>query len=211
MAKDRATIEAAKVRELREWLGLGPAAAAKLLGVDRATLWRWEDPKKVGCAQPPLSLVAVQEAHTRGVVLSPAPADDEQDANHWAWWSALFSALAGETAGVELEDPGDMRDLEPHDPPPPPDAAAVLAVVRDLLERQPRYRGRLPIFVLREHLAALLTRSELDMRLSALSRSGELRLSTLQETHLYTREQISAGIPTPVGGPYFFLIPEESR
>lgn len=80
----------------------------------------------------------------------------------------------------------------------------ILQIILDL-DREFNTDNYLPIFHLRQKLASL-SREELDQMLYQLQRQDKIELSTLQEGHRYTHEQIEAGIRQPVGGPLFFIV-----
>ncbi|MCI4625170.1 MAG: hypothetical protein L3V56_04320 [Candidatus Magnetoovum sp. WYHC-5] len=64
----------------------------------------------------------------------------------------------------------------------------------------------LPIFHLREKIGNRLQRDALDNILYKLVNEDKIKLSTLQEVSQYTKEQKNAGIPQPIGGPFFYII-----
>ncbi|MBE9190311.1 hypothetical protein IQ230_08045 [Gloeocapsopsis crepidinum LEGE 06123] len=64
----------------------------------------------------------------------------------------------------------------------------------------------LPIFHLRQKLASVISRKQLDEILYRLQRNDQIELSSLQEVTAYTPEQIDAGIPQDIGGPLFFIV-----
>jgi hypothetical protein len=84
-----------------------------------------------------------------------------------------------------------------------PDINELLQIIQDL-DRQFNTGNYLPLFHLRQKLISL-SREELDQMLYELQRQDKIELSTLQEGHRYTNEQIEAGIRQPVGGPLFFI------
>lgn len=63
----------------------------------------------------------------------------------------------------------------------------------------------LPIFHLRQKLQPPLSRQELDKALYRLEANDKIELSSLQEAHAYTPEQIKSGIPQNIGGSLFFI------
>ena len=64
----------------------------------------------------------------------------------------------------------------------------------------------LPIFHLRNCLQPPLNREELDKALYRLQNDDKIELSKLADGTHYSKEQIDAGIPQPVGGSWFFII-----
>jgi len=95
--------------------------------------------------------------------------------------------------------------VAPSPPEPPLTADDVLAALVTV-DREGRWENRVPIYALRERLAGRLTRAEQDRLLLQLVAEERLRMSTIQETRLVTPEQLAQGIPSPVGGPRFYLI-----
>ena len=62
-----------------------------------------------------------------------------------------------------------------------------------------------PLYEIRNRLKHL-TRKEQDEAIFDLMREDVIELSKLNEPWLYSDEQCAAGIPTPVGGNWFFVI-----
>lgn len=87
----------------------------------------------------------------------------------------------------------------------PPSDEEILNTIAEL-DRQHQTDNYLPIFYLREKLQPPMTREDVDSALYRLQKQDKIELSSLQETHLYTAEQIEAGIEDNVGGPKFFII-----
>jgi hypothetical protein len=85
------------------------------------------------------------------------------------------------------------------------DDEEILQIIRDL-DHKLGSENYLPIFYLREETQSSLSRGELDKVLYRLQRQQKIELSTLQEGSHYTAEQIEAGIPQPIGGPWFFIV-----
>jgi len=87
-------------------------------------------------------------------------------------------------------------------PPSPDDIYELIAQ----LDREHATNNYLPIYHLRDRLAAVLDRDGLDRALYALQRQDRIELSSLQEAAHYTADQVAAGIPQDIGGPLFFAI-----
>jgi DNA-binding XRE family transcriptional regulator len=87
---------------------------------------------------------------------------------------------------------------------PPLAPLELLRLIRRL-DREHRTDNRLPIFLLRDALPKV-PREALDRALMDLVARDWLRMSTIQETRLVTPEQLAAGIPSPIGGPRFYLV-----
>ncbi len=67
----------------------------------------------------------------------------------------------------------------------------------------------LPLFNLRNSLQPPLTRKELDEALYRLQNDDKIEFSKLAEVTAYSKKEIDAGIPQPVGGSWFFIIVNE--
>jgi hypothetical protein len=85
-----------------------------------------------------------------------------------------------------------------------PKGDELLQIIQDL-DQEFNTDNYLPIFHLRQKLPSL-DREELNQALYQLQRQDKIELSTLQEGHRYTNEQIEAGIRQPIGGPLFFIV-----
>ena len=77
-----------------------------------------------------------------------------------------------------------------------------LEVIKSLKDEFENY---IPLYEVRNRLTHL-TRKEQDEAIFELMREDILELSKLNEPWLYSDEQCAAGIPTPVGGDWFFAI-----
>lgn len=86
----------------------------------------------------------------------------------------------------------------------PFDDHQVLTIIQNL-DRELGTENYLPIFYLREKVQPPLSRDGLDQLLYRLQRTDQIELSALQETTVYTPNQIEAGIPQAIGGPLFFI------
>jgi DNA-binding MarR family transcriptional regulator len=85
------------------------------------------------------------------------------------------------------------------------DDEAVLQKICEL-DQELNTDNYLPLFYLRQALQPPFSREELDQVLYRLQATDRIELSTLQEGHQYTDEQLDAGIPQPLGGALFFVI-----
>jgi transcriptional regulator with XRE-family HTH domain len=181
-----------RLKALRRQLGLSSQAQlADLLACSRVSVARWESHGLAG--EPPLLLRAALLALEAGILPQPTATP-----GRWGWAAALLTALH------QHEHPS-----TPPAPPACPTGDRLRALIRQLDQEHTGGRNRLPIFVLRAALPAV-PRQDLDHALYGLVGHG-LRLSTLQEAHLYTTAQYAAGIPTAMGGPKFFLVLEEGH
>ena len=77
-----------------------------------------------------------------------------------------------------------------------------LKVIKSIKDEFDNY---IPLYKIRNQLKHL-TRTEQDEAIFELMREDIIELSKLNEPWLYSDEQRSAGIPTPVGGDWFFAI-----
>ena len=84
----------------------------------------------------------------------------------------------------------------------PKTSEETLEVIEDLKDEFENY---IPLSEIRNRLTHL-TRTEQDEAIYSLMRKDIIELSKLNEPWLYSDEQRSAGIPTPVGGDWFFAI-----
>jgi len=73
------------------------------------------------------------------------------------------------------------------------------------LDQEYNTSNYLPIFYLRETLQPTFSREELDQTLYRLEENDKIQLSSLTEAEQYTKEQLKAGIPQPIGGSLFFI------
>ena len=84
----------------------------------------------------------------------------------------------------------------------PKTSEETLEAIEDLVFEFENY---VPLYEIRNRLTHL-TRTEQDEAIYSLMRKDIIELSKLNEPWLYSEEQRSAGIPTPVGGDWFFAI-----
>ena len=84
----------------------------------------------------------------------------------------------------------------------PKTSEETLEVIEDLKDEFENY---ISLYEIRNRLKHL-TRFEQDEAIYALMRKDIIELSKLNEPWFYSDEQRSAGIPTPVGGDWFFAI-----
>lgn len=73
------------------------------------------------------------------------------------------------------------------------------------LDQECNTSNYLPIFYIREALQPPFSRDELDQTLYRLEENDKIQLSSLTEAEQYTKEQLKAGIPQPIGGSLFFI------
>jgi hypothetical protein len=112
--------------------------------------------------------------------------------------------LPGETLPESHQTATAEEDTIPHFSEPPSDEEILNTIAE--LDRQHQTENYLPIFYLRQKLQPPMTREDVDSALYRLQKQDKIELSSLQETHAYTTEQIEAGIEQNVGGPLFFII-----
>ena len=82
------------------------------------------------------------------------------------------------------------------------DTNETLEVIKSLVDEFDNY---IPLFAIRNQLKHL-SRSEQDEAINSLTRKDIIELSKTNEPWLYSEEQRSAGIPTPISGDLFFAI-----
>lgn len=124
------------------------------------------------------------------------------------------SSLAKGTLSLDLLDhylvflrkalPGSASPKGKSQPIQKPNDGEILLLIRQL-NQELGSQNYLPLFHLRQRLQPPFERQELDQALYRLQRQDQIELGALQETLVYTPEQVEAGIPQDIGGPLFFI------